>query len=1362
MIQNKKRLSKLLPKERRILQYLSIFWEQISPYEFKKLIESMGIKSHTGQNLSPQYISLLENSFVKKRLIRSTNCYWGTGFQIFDTELKEELIREASMELWFSQACREIQKTFPISDLTLYQYEGKKYASRLLRDFRISIYRRQPKLIAHTRKELCDLNLEDSASELLNDIFSNPFQEKLLRQLDTEIQISVLVKLLKDKLEKVESTDKIWGFIDEYGLADDSFNQFRADSLLLQGDFSKAEALMGNIQTVEFGLIRATIHLLKDNYKKSIDQFLLAIELWRNSNNKKEGYPDDWKLFLYSLLLLRQGNKYFNHFLEEIRRHFKNHPSSSLIRAVNTLSNYLQNKDSESNEEIDQINSSTLSGKLLITLVSAIVPSLRLPLFTNEFTETAKDLGYRWVELELLTLLKKKQSLKKPETLTVLEKVLGIRSVSALVPELEDWQKVLNAIRSISNNTSAVQGEKRICWRLDFLRKEIQPIEQKRTKQGWSKGRKIPLKTLRTGKLELTEQDNVVVRTAMESSISNRHYSPSYYTFNWEKALLSLVGHPHIYLTERPRQNIQLVRRLPQLSITENEDIIELSFDVPIKKQGLIIEKETESRYLVIEASEYHVAISDSFPAGKVEIPRTARADLIEVLKPLSSTITIQSDLEEHRSNYPTVEADNRIYVLLTEIKNGFHLEFFVKPFGKYPPYFKPGIGPRYVVSEINGIKTQTLRDLEKERRLLNRTEGNCPILAESEALNYEWNLNDTETCLEALTQLESPRKRGDIVIEWAKGQKLKLLGRLGSKDVSLKVAGSEDWFKVSGKIQVNDHLVLSMKELIGSLDENSNRFIELTDGNFIAITEKLRKHLNSIKAITDANQKLHKLRSGVLEDFLEELDDYETDQAWEENLARLEAGKNFKPKLSKSFKNVLRPYQVEGYFWLSRLANLGVGACLADDMGLGKTLQALALMEERGKLGPTLVVAPVSVCRNWINEGGRFTPNLNFYYFGETDRIQLINGLRENDVVVTSYNLLQLEERLFTKKRFATIVLDEAQAVKNRATKRSKTVMNLKGDFRLVTTGTPIENHLLELSNIFNFINPGLLGSYNFFRKKFAVPIQKSDDEDARRTLKTLIKPYVLRRLKGEVLDDLPEKTEITLSIQLSEKERALYESIRQQALEKIEDNENGDSDKRFRIFAELTKLRQASCHPKLVDKRVSIESSKLKQFEMVVDDLIENNHKALVFSQFVKHLKIVADFLSKKGIEYHYLDGQTRPQNRQKEIDEFQNDGKPLFLISLKAGGTGLNLTQADYVIHLDPWWNPAVEDQATDRAHRIGQTRPVTVYRLVAEDTVEEKIVKLHNKKRELADSLLMGAGSSSKLNSADLLALIKESN
>jgi SNF2 family DNA or RNA helicase len=403
-------------------------------------------------------------------------------------------------------------------------------------------------------------------------------------------------------------------------------------------------------------------------------------------------------------------------------------------------------------------------------------------------------------------------------------------------------------------------------------------------------------------------------------------------------------------------------------------------------------------------------------------------------------------------------------------------------------------------------------------------------------------------------------------------------------------------------------------------------------------------------------------------------------------------------------------------------------------------------------------------VCLNWISEAARFTPTLNMKLFGTGDRAEILSTLQPNDVVVTSYGLLQLEAALFGKVQWHTIVLDEAQAIKNAATKRSQAVMALKGEFRVVCTGTPLENHLGELWNLFRFINPGLLGSLDQFTLRFAAPIEKPQDFRAelaaRKRLQRLVQPFILRRTKAQVLSELPPRTEITLEVDLSKEELALYESLRRAALENLEQVQGPAEKKSIQILAEIMRLRRACCNPNLIAPELKLESSKLAAFARLLEGLLENRHKVLVFSQFVDHLTLIRAYLDQTGVAYQYLDGSTSMQERKARVDAFQAGQGDVFLISLKAGGTGINLTAADYVVHMDPWWNPAVEDQASDRAHRLGQLRPVTIYRLVARHTIEEGIVELHARKRDLADSLLDGSDAAARMSANDMLAMLQE--
>jgi SNF2 family DNA or RNA helicase len=534
---------------------------------------------------------------------------------------------------------------------------------------------------------------------------------------------------------------------------------------------------------------------------------------------------------------------------------------------------------------------------------------------------------------------------------------------------------------------------------------------------------------------------------------------------------------------------------------------------------------------------------------------------------------------------------------------------------------------------------------------------------------------------------------------------------------------------------------------------------VRLGEGDFLVLSSALRRRLQGLAALIDDGC-FHPLSAPAVNELIDGLQ-VDADQSWAALLERLRTIETFEPEIPSTLQAELRDYQVEGFRWLARLPHWGAGACLADDMGLGKTLQALALILARAPEGPTLVIAPTSVCGNWVDEARRFAPTLKPLRFGAGERGAMLAAAGPFDLVVCSYGLLQSERERLSQIEWQTIVADEAQAFKNAMTKRSQAIMALKGGFRMITTGTPIENHLGELWNLFRFINPGLLGSLQRFNQRFAGPIEQDKDQAARQRLRQLIKPFILRRLKSDVLAELPPRTEIDLQLELSAGEMALYEALRREAIERLdaEGSKSAPGHKRLLLLAEIMRLRRVCCHPRLALPETDLPSAKLEAFAEIVDELLDNRHKALVFSQFVDHLSLIRGHLDRRGIRYQYLDGSTPEPQRRAAVNAFQAGDGELFLISLRAGGSGLNLTAADYVIHMDPWWNPAVEDQASDRAHRIGQERPVTVYRLVAKNTIEERILKLHASKRDLADGLLSGADDGGKLSYDEMLALVQ---
>ncbi len=450
---------------------------------------------------------------------------------------------------------------------------------------------------------------------------------------------------------------------------------------------------------------------------------------------------------------------------------------------------------------------------------------------------------------------------------------------------------------------------------------------------------------------------------------------------------------------------------------------------------------------------------------------------------------------------------------------------------------------------------------------------------------------------------------------------------------------------------------------------------------------------------------------------------------------------------LPRGINAEFREYQTKGFSWLWFLYQYGLNGILADDMGLGKTLQALALIQkakEKNKQAPNLVVCPTSVVFNWENEIQKFAPKMKCLKLAGVERKEFFKDIDKYDVVITSYALVRRDIDELVKHNFRYIILDESQNIKNADSLTAQSVKRLQSSHKLALSGTPIENRLEELWSVFDFLMPGFLFEENEFNYRYVTPITERDDKTVEKRLKSQIYPFILRRMKRDVAKDLPDKVENIAYCELTPEQKDFYlevlDSTKEELFKSIE--QNGLEKSRLSIFSALLRLRQICCHPKLYDKegkKGHIQSGKFEQLKSMLEQIIEEKHRVLLFSQFVDMLDIIKAWLEKEGIKHEYLTGKTK--NRGEVVERFNSDPTiPIFLISLKAGGTGLNLTGADYVIHYDPWWNPAVEDQATDRAYRIGQTKKVFVYRIITKGTVEEKIQKLKQQKRNLVDSVI----------------------
>lgn len=566
----------------------------------------------------------------------------------------------------------------------------------------------------------------------------------------------------------------------------------------------------------------------------------------------------------------------------------------------------------------------------------------------------------------------------------------------------------------------------------------------------------------------------------------------------------------------------------------------------------------------------------------------------------------------------------------------------------------------------------------------------------------------------------------------------------VGKATIEIEVKESIDWFDIHAKIKFGD-FEIPFKELRKLILKKKVEF-KLPNGEIAIIPESWLTKYADLFALSESEEKTDKtvLRKHHL-NLVRELE--------ESNLAKVHISEKLRQltqftgikdyDLPKGFQGELRPYQKAGYNWLRFLNDYRLGGCLADDMGLGKTVQALALLqsEKEAGRGTSLVIMPTSLIYNWEVEAARFTPQLRVLTFTGTQRNKDIRQFDQYDVILTSYGITRLDIDLLRQFYFNYIILDESQVIKNPSSIIAKAVRELRSRYKLTLTGTPLENTAMDLWSQMTFINPGLLGSQSYFRQEYQIPIEKKNDEARAKKLNAIIKPFILRRHKSQVLTELPEKAEYIHYSEMTPEQAKKYEETKSYYRSKILDliDREGMNNSRFMILEGLTKLRQLANHPRMLEPSYSGDSGKMEDITHMLENALLEGHKVLVFSQFVKHLDIIRQHLKKQKTDFAYLDGSSI--DRREQVEKFNNNPVVrVFLISIKAGGLGLNLTQADYVFILDPWWNPAVEAQAVDRAYRIGQKQKVFTYKFITRNSVEEKILVLQQKKLKLTTELI----------------------
>ncbi len=1390
--------------QRSLLQVFAVLYEPFSRASAFRCWSEAILPISKGQNIRPldsKQFSSQVTKLIQQGVLSQDP---GEGPHCPDV-LIDIVVRDAVKVGTFEPIAKAIAKLFPIRQR--YGSHGPRNFNserEWLRELRIAIYRQDSAeidtLLADRQQAYWKATL--SFSQVLQDILNNPFDPEWLESLTPAFHQFGLRLILEDSVRRCVPADGAFELVEDIyddAQADPALALAYAEQLWLRGYLQDASGVLAKIapshHPAQRDALLGAIAFLRGENDQAIAHYRLALK----AAGKTQSAQADWfkppATVLYFFALLKDGSptahqEAKNHclLLQKQTDHWLQASMEPLLAVIHTQQGQLSKVLNAREQFVDYTLGTKGVGALLdvYSLQWLDVKDLDqwlVPQLVRRY-RAASQANYGWLALEIAELLAR---LKSDEIYSELAEALreqtGSQPLINVVERQEAWALSLSALSNLTAVSSdgasgPAQPAFRMAWRLRFssvANWELTPLEQKLSVKGhWTKGKTIALKRFATaGEMPdyMTPQDHQVV-SGLEVEYESRYYyygsAKPYYSFGNE-ALLALVGHPLVFWEGTDNVRVDVVAGEPELLVKRlsGERLrLELSPTIPTSAR-LLAFKETPTRLKVIAIKDDHRRIAELLgPNNRLEVPAQAEAQVLQAIASVASLVTVQSDIGGGvAAEEVAADATPRLHLL--PAGDGLKVSLLIHPFPEGGSYYAPGKGGETVIAEVAGKRLQTQRDLKLEKQRAKAVTTACPVLQDYKPEKGEWLIEEPEDCLELLVQLQ---ELGDnVCIEWPEGEKLRVSRQLGLGNFKLNIRQQQDWFAASGEVQISDDQVMDLQQLMHLLEGTSSKFIALSDGQFLALTDEFRQRLQTLHRLSDGQGKgknkdmrIHGLAALALEDMVEDVGQLKVDKAWKAHLERIKAARTIDPQLPPELTATLRDYQQDGYTWLARLANWGVGACLADDMGLGKTLQAIAVILSRSDDGPTLAIAPTSVCMNWISEAERFAPTLTVKVFGGGDRQQMLDNVQPRDLVVCSYGLLQQEDvaAMLAKVVWQTIVLDEAQAIKNADTKRSQAAMALQGNFKIITTGTPIENHLGELWNLFRFINPGLLGSLDSFNQRFAYAIERDQDEAAREALRRLIQPFILRRTKDQVLKELPSRTEITLQVELSKQEMAFYEALRREAIDKLSDLDDPAGQKHLKVLAEIMRLRRACCNPNLVRPELALPSAKLNQFGEVLAELLDSGHKALVFSQFVDHLTILREYLDGQKIAYQYLDGSTPAKQRKKRVDAFQQGEGDVFLISLKAGGTGLNLTAADYVIHMDPWWNPAVEDQASDRAHRIGQQKPVTIYRLVAKGTIEDKIVALHKAKRDLADSLLAGTDMSSKVSTEQLLSLIQQ--
>ena len=913
------------------------------------------------------------------------------------------------------------------------------------------------------------------------------------------------------------------------------------------------------------------------------------------------------------------------------------------------------------------------------------------------------------------------------------------------------WQSALNRAEAVSVRKKVDGNEHRYCFVFNGA-ELLWVVAYDMNENGeWDRGEKLSASAYAYKAFNSTDPIEFRIGRELTSYLSNKD---SYAGRRYKNAAEAIM--PYLVGTDRVLDedgNVMKVREsAPVIEFSVKEDYLWAESNVKTDPYNNNALGETSiecdgTTYWVTHPDETQKAVLRSLLQNK-RYPLSAAKKLIETADKLVDIITIDVSALRKLEYLQPVFGTGRTIVKVTPDRSNkkchiYDMEAFSEPLLGGHLRFKPGDGPLVYVDGDNLVS----RDFQAENDSFDRLNSFVSGLS---------SVPSRVECPQALLELlefihDNPE---DYVMEWPEGEEIKFGGSVSKStwNTFVETGTHHDWFSIVGDFNFGGTPVPVQQLIKAAQNSGEGEFVQIGEKEYVRMSQALKKQLSQLGMIGEVDDEGFKVPKYFVGDLAEIVQD--GDSSFKDLLDKVQQAYDTTFEVPAELNGTLRGYQQTGYQWLCRLSSWGAGACLADDMGLGKTIQTIAFLLHKAPEGPSLVIAPTTVVANWRNELGNFAPTLRPVIVNNVpDRSAAIAAAGPGDVFLASYGVLSSSCDDLKGRTWNVVCLDEAHQIKNRFTKVSESAMSLRAGTRLILTGTPLQNNVSELWNLMQFINPGLLGTYKSFTQKYAQIFSK--DEDMQK-LKSLTQPFILRRSKEDVVSELPVKTEFDYMVQLTEAEMNSYEQLRT-GMELFYETLPPQEKMKF-FFGDLGKLRRAACSLRIDTPDYPEEPSKIRELRYLLGAIAKGDNSIVIFSQYVEFLGDVRRMLTGLGIKYLYMDGQTPMNQREEIIKDFQDGKCQVFVCSLKAGGIGINLTRANYVILTDPWWNPAIEQQAMDRAYRIGQTRSVTFIRLISYHTVEERVTELQAAKRNMSDDLLKGTSQTASLTYEDIKKML----